>query len=68
MLHAGVGLAFAERLLEGVTPTTPGPAVRPVLRRFLALCRGNSRPGYVGAALESLGLVAGSSTPRSWCR
>jgi hypothetical protein len=57
MLHAGIGLGFAERLLEKVGPETPAPEIRDVLRRFLALCHANARPGYVGAALESLGLV-----------
>jgi hypothetical protein len=68
MLHAGIGLAFAERLLEGVTPATPGSEVRRVLQRFLDLCRANSRPGYVGAALESLGLVTRVFHPRELVR
>jgi hypothetical protein len=58
MLHAGIGLSFAQHLLEKVTPTTPGRDLELTLRLFLALCHANSRPGYVGAALESLGLVA----------
>jgi hypothetical protein len=57
MLHAGIGLSFAQHLLENVTPQTPSAEVREVVRRFIALCHQNSRPGYVGAALESLGLV-----------
>jgi hypothetical protein len=58
MLHAGAGLAFAERLFDGVTAATPAGQVRAAVQRFLALCRANSRPGYAGAALESLGLYA----------
>jgi hypothetical protein len=58
MLHAGIGLAFAERLLKKVTTASQREEVRETLRRFLQLCRANSRAGYVGAALESLGLVA----------
>jgi hypothetical protein len=58
MLHAGIGLGFAERLLEKANPETPAPEIRAILQRFLTLCHANSRPGYVGAALESLGLVA----------
>jgi hypothetical protein len=65
MLHAGIGLAFAERLLQNVTLTTQGPEIREILRRFLGLCRANSRPGYVGAALESLGLVTRDFHPPS---
>ncbi|HEY1381558.1 MAG TPA: hypothetical protein VGF55_32470 [Gemmataceae bacterium] len=58
MLHAGAGLAFAERLLADVTAATPADQVRAAVQRFLAMCRSNCRPGYVGAALESLGLYA----------
>src|SRR5207302_2748139 len=57
MLHAGIGLSFAQNLLADVSPRAPAEQVREVVRRFLALCRQNARPGYVGAALESLGLV-----------
>jgi hypothetical protein len=64
MLHAGIGLSFAQHLLETLTPETPGPEVRAVVERFLRLCRQNSRPGYVGAAMESLGLVARVFHPR----
>src|SRR5262249_13744050 len=32
--------------------------VRASVRQFLGLCRANCRPGYVGAAQESLGLFA----------
>jgi hypothetical protein len=65
MLHAGIGLSFAQHLLDGVTPQSPAEQVRDVVRRFLALCRQNSRPGYVGAALESLGLVARDFHPQA---
>jgi hypothetical protein len=65
MLHAGIGLAFAEQLFDGVTPQTPADKVRDVLRRFLALCRQNARPGYVGAAMESLGPVARDFHPQA---
>jgi hypothetical protein len=57
MMHAGLGLGFAEALLKRITPDSPVQEVEEVLAAFLALCRNNSRPGYVGCALESLGLV-----------
>ena len=57
MLHAGIGLAFAQHLLEKVTPAT---ALQPVISEFVTLCQENSLPGYVGAAYESLGLVTRS--------
>jgi len=61
MMHAGLGLAFAERLMEIVTPYSPAAEIRRVLDEFITLCRDNSRAGYVGAAYESLGLVT-----RTW--
>jgi hypothetical protein len=57
MLHAGIGLAFAQSLLGGLTPANAAGALPDIIPRFVSLCRDNSRPGYVGAALESLGLV-----------
>jgi hypothetical protein len=57
MLHAGMGLCFADRLIGNLTTeSTPGE-VRNALERFVALCRDNSRQGYLGAAIESLGIV-----------
>ena len=61
MLHAGIGLAFAERLLKTVTPYSPPDAVRRMVEEFITLCRENSREEYAGVAYESLGLVA-----RTW--
>lgn len=57
MLHAGMGLSFAYRLLSGLTRESPVSAVQETVDCFAALCRENSRNGYVGAAIESLGLV-----------
>src|SRR5262249_14106826 len=57
MLHAGIGLAFAQKLLDGLTPAKAAGALPEIIPRFVSLCRENWRPGYVGAALESLGLV-----------
>ncbi len=57
MLHAGIGLAFAQRLLAELPPDAPADRVRGAVAEVLELCRSNSRPGLEGAALESLGLV-----------
>jgi len=57
MLHAGMGLAFADRLLDTVTHSSPAYEIRGVVEQFVELCRNNSRPGYLGSAVESLGLV-----------
>lgn len=60
MLHAGIGLGFAQRLLTAL-PREPGAAdLRRAVERITTLSRENSRPGYEGAALESLGLVTRS--------
>jgi hypothetical protein len=57
MLHAGMGLAFADRLLGTVTPESTADELRRVVEQFVELCDRNSRKGYRGAAIESLGLV-----------
>ncbi len=63
MLHAGIGLSFAQDLLKDVTDSTSDSDVRRTLEIFVRLCEQNSRPGYEGAALESLGLFT-----RTWHR
>lgn len=57
MFHAGIGLSFAEKLLQPMDSRTSQAELRQALERFVTLCRENSAPGYTGAALESLGLV-----------
>jgi hypothetical protein len=57
MMHAGLGLAFAEQLLNTITPYDPPDEIRGVLLDFVTLVDENSRRGYEGAAYESLGLV-----------
>ena len=58
MLHAGIGLGLAELALEGLRPDAPASGLDAALQRFVDDCRGSSREGYLGCALESLGLVA----------
>jgi hypothetical protein len=57
MLHAGMGLCFADRLVGNLTTESTPVEVREALERFVILCRDNSREGYLGAAIESLGIV-----------
>lgn len=57
MMHAGLGLAFAEQLMLRITPYSPADDVRGVLSEFVTLVKNNARRGYEGAAYESLGLV-----------
>lgn len=61
MMHAGMGLCFAQRLMPRLTPYSPASQIDDTLRTFIRLSRENSRPGYTGAAYESLGLVT-----RTW--
>jgi hypothetical protein len=57
MLHAGIGLCFADRLFGELTTESTSEEVRVALQRFLVICKDNSRPGYLGATIESLGIV-----------
>ncbi|MBM3262215.1 MAG: hypothetical protein FJY97_02135 [candidate division Zixibacteria bacterium] len=57
MLNAGIGMAFAQHLMKTVNHLSPAGEIRQVLKEFIQLCRDNARPGYEGAALESLGLI-----------
>jgi hypothetical protein len=57
MMHAGLGLCLAESLMKQLTPDSSVSETERVLKTFIKLCQNNSRPGYVGCALESLGLV-----------
>jgi hypothetical protein len=57
MLHAGLGMAFADRLLGNLTSEASAEQFRETIRFFLATCENNCRKGYLGAALESLGLI-----------
>lgn len=63
MLHAGIGLSFAQTCLEGAGTSTPDAELRRIVANILQLCRDNSRPGDVGAAYESLGLVTRTFHP-----
>jgi hypothetical protein len=63
MLHAGIGMSFAKKVLAGLAPASPPDAVQGAVARFVALCRHSSREGYAGAALESLGLAARTLYP-----
>ncbi|MCB9751070.1 MAG: hypothetical protein H6713_13860 [Myxococcales bacterium] len=57
MLHAGVGLALARAALARARSRRRA-AVEAAARWFVERCRARGRDGYVGASLESLGLVA----------
>ena len=61
MMHAGMGIAFAKRALDNVNPVSADAEINESLRTFLHLCHENSQSQYIGAAVESLGMVT-----RTW--
>ncbi|MEX1129034.1 MAG: hypothetical protein WD227_16240 [Vicinamibacterales bacterium] len=63
MLHAGIGMSFAKAILKTLDTTSTPDVVRAAVERFVSLCRNSSRPGYTGAALESLGLATRTLYP-----
>ena len=63
MLHAGIGLSFAKNYMDSLGANPSDEEVRRMVEIVFQLCRDNSRPGYVGAAYESLGLVARTFHP-----
>ena len=60
-LHTGMGISFAEWVLELVCKR-PADCTG-LLRSFTQLCRNNSRSGYGGSTFEALGLVARNLYP-----
>jgi hypothetical protein len=64
MLHAGMGMAFGQRILGALPGGATAAEVRRAARDVVSLGRGSSRPGYAGAALEAVGLVARTLHPR----
>jgi hypothetical protein len=61
MMHAGIGITFAKHALNDLTPCSTDAEINEALKVFLDLVHENSQERYIGAALESLGLVT-----RTW--
>ncbi len=64
MLHAGMGLAFSERLIGALVRGAGEAEVAAALAAFDLLCRGNARPGYAPTVWEPLGLIVRLFHPR----
>jgi hypothetical protein len=60
MLNAGIGLSCAKWRLDHAGPRPAQAELNALVADIVRLCRDNARPGYVGAAFESLGLVTSS--------
>lgn len=56
-LHAGMGTAFAEKLLGALGPHPAKAEIQPAVERFVDMCHANCRPGWEDACIEPLGLV-----------
>ncbi len=63
MLHAGFGLAVAQRTLAELPRTADPAALAQATAAIIEHCRLGSLPGFVGAAWESLGLVTRTFHP-----
>lgn len=57
-VHAGTGLALAERVLQDLSPGSPARDFRAALDQLEGLAREAAAPGFEAAILESFGLVA----------
>jgi hypothetical protein len=67
MLHAGQGMAFAKYFVDRMK-TRSDEEIKHAVESAVDLCRNNSRPGYFGAAMESLGLVSRFMGDGAYCR
>lgn len=56
-LHAGMGTAFAERLLDALPAKPSAGEVGDAVEHFVELCEANCSPGWEDATIEPLGLV-----------
>jgi hypothetical protein len=63
MLNAGIGLSFAQFRLRRAGARTPLPELGATVADIVRLGRDNTRPGYLGATWESLGLVTRTFHP-----
>jgi hypothetical protein len=68
MLHAGMGLGFAKHFADKLKSDYTDEDVTAMVRKVVDLNRANSRPGYYGAAIESMGLVSRFLKNTAFCR
>jgi hypothetical protein len=63
-LHAGMGTAFAEKLLGGLSSNPSVPEINRIAGQFVDTCRANCRPGWEDACMEPIGLVVRCLYPK----
>lgn len=64
LLHAGLGMALARRLLRPLRAGSPAVELDASMRRFMALVGDNSRPDLEPVAIEAAGTVVRMFLPR----
>ena len=57
LLHGGMGLFFAQRIVGALRRAASDGEVGDALARFIDLCRANARAGYAPPAWETLGAI-----------
>ncbi|MEZ5400213.1 MAG: hypothetical protein R2729_11135 [Bryobacteraceae bacterium] len=68
MMHAGIGIGFAKYYIERMGNSPSQGEIEAAVERIVKLCRDNSRPGYYGAAIESLGLASRFMRGPEFCK
>jgi hypothetical protein len=63
-MHAGMGTAFAGKVLSRLSRNPSGSELRDGMKRFFELCGANSRPGWNENAIEPMGLAVRSLHPQ----
>jgi hypothetical protein len=64
LLHTGLGMALARRLLRPLGAASPAADLDARMRRFMALVRDNSRPDLEPVAIEGAGPIVRMFLPR----
>ena len=64
LLHTGLGMALAKRLLGPLRPDSPDAAFDLALDHFSGLVKDNSRPEFAPVAFEAMGLMVRRFLPR----
>ncbi len=64
LLHAGLGMALTEILVQPLPPGGPPAAVDAALDRFAELVEVNARPEFAAVSYEAMGLMVRRFIPR----
>jgi hypothetical protein len=64
LLHAGLGMALTERLLQPLASGSPDAAFDAALDRYAEVVKANARPDFAAVAFEALGLMVRRFIPR----